>query len=263
MSGPETGTGSGATANGTPLFALEGVGVRVETRGVLDRVVLDDLSLRIPERAVLQIVGRSGAGKTTLLRMLSRLVEPTTGIIRFRGRPLTETEPVSHRRTVMLVPQSAPMLPGTVQENLTFPLGLRRFRDVAPKLERAARLLHRFGLEGAFMESDAARLSDGERHRVALVRALLLEPEVLLLDELGAALDGPSAAAVLEHLALANREQGLALVTVTHRLSHIRRLGGALAFLSDGRIAETGTIPAVLDAPRTATLRVFLRALEP
>ena len=242
------------------LFQLDAVRVHVRTTGVLDRLILQDVDLHVPERGICHIIGASGAGKTTLLRLLNRLSEPSGGQIHYRGRPLSDCEPVAHRQKVLLVPQNAPMLPGTVAENLAQVLAMRRQREPARQLERGARLLHRFGLEGAFMERDASRLSAGERQRVALVRALLLHPEVLLLDEVGATLDGPSAAAVLSFLARANADDGLGIVHVTHRPEHIRRLGGHLAFLDAGRIAESGPVPDILDHPQTAALRLFLES---
>jgi putative ABC transport system ATP-binding protein len=140
------------------------------------RPVLDAVSAEIPPGAT-AIVGPSGAGKSTLLRLLNRLVDPDAGTIAYRGRPLTEYDPLELRREVSLVPQLPALLEGSVESNL------RYAADLAGKELDARRCLSLAGLDPGFAERDVARLSVGEQQRTMLARSLAQMPDVLLLDE--------------------------------------------------------------------------------
>lgn len=259
-----TGQGSAPTpagaAGGADLFVLDGVAVSL-VGDLVDREVLERVDLTLPRGSITHVLGASGVGKTTLLRLLDRLVEPTAGRVLFEGAPLAERDPVTHRRDVALVPQVPLMLPGTVRANIEAPLRLHRERRLAPAIEEAAWRLHQLGFDGAFLEEDAQRLSVGERQRVSLVRALMTHPRVLLLDEATAGLDPATAALVLAGLERLNRDDGVTLVHASHRLDHVRALGGTLVFLSEGRVRELGPVSERLDAPVTPALGAFLRML--
>ena len=223
--------------------------------------IVEDVTLSVPRGGVRHLLGPSGCGKTTLLRVLARLVDPDGGVVRHDGLPLGAADPIAHRRAVALVPQTPVMLPGDVRANLRVPLDLRHERDTDGPLRRAEERLARLGISGALLAREASRLSVGERQRVALVRALVNEPRVLLLDEVTAALDDRSAAAMLDLLLALVREDDVTLVHVSHRLDHVRALGGRLVYLEAGRVREEGAVPDVLDAPETPALRAFLRRL--
>jgi putative ABC transport system ATP-binding protein len=178
------------------------------------RPVLRDLSLAI-ERGATAILGPSGSGKSTLLRLLNRLADPDVGVVRFHGEDVRALDPLELRRRAVLVPQLPAPLPGSVADNVRYgPALLGRVVDPRPALELA-------GLDGDFVERDAARLSVGEQQRVMLARALALEPEVLLLDEPTAALDERAKDSVEATLAGLD---GLSLVLVTHERAQAERL---------------------------------------
>jgi putative ABC transport system ATP-binding protein len=175
------------------------------------------------------ILGPSGAGKSTLLRLLNRLADPDEGVVRLRGIDVRELDPLALRRRVGLVPQLPAPMPGSVSDNVCYGPGLLgRQVDPLPALERA-------GLDATFLDRDASRLSVGEQQRLMLARALVLDPEVLLLDEPTAALDEQAKAAVEETLAgLA----GVSLVLVTHERDQAERLAERIVGLGEGRITE-------------------------
>jgi putative ABC transport system ATP-binding protein len=178
------------------------------------RPVLGDLSLEIDPGAT-AILGPSGCGKSTLLRLLNRLADPDAGLVRFHGEDVRALDPLELRRRAVLVPQLPAPLPGTVAENVRYgPSLLGRQVDPRPALEMA-------GLDGDFVERDAARLSVGEQQRVMLARALALDPEVLLLDEPTAALDERAKESVEATLA---GLEGLSMVLVTHERAQAERL---------------------------------------
>ncbi|PKM41846.1 MAG: ABC transporter [Firmicutes bacterium HGW-Firmicutes-8] len=185
---------------------------RVEVSGLLE------------EGGVLNICGPSGSGKTTLLRILAKLKETGGGSVFLQGKPWTDFSPSGWRRKVYYLAQKPAIFDGTVEENLKKPFELAAVKtDLRFDLDRAARLMERLYLPQELLTRDARTLSGGESSRVALVRALLVEPSVLLLDEPLAALDRTAASAVIELIAEWLEEtggRGAALV------SHTGDIGG-------------------------------------
>jgi putative ABC transport system ATP-binding protein len=160
-------------------------------------VVLDRVSLALSAGEIVDVRGPSGSGKTTLLRALARLLPDSTGTLTLVGRPAAEYEPTEWRKRVTLLPQTAVMRPGTVRDNLLMPWTLKvRTSDQPPTDGALDRALHDVGLAEISLARDAARLSVGQAARIALLRAVLTAPSVLLLDEPDANLDDESAAQV-------------------------------------------------------------------
>jgi putative ABC transport system ATP-binding protein len=216
------------------LFELSEVSL---TRG--DRRVLDSLSAVIPAGAT-AVVGPSGAGKSTLLRLLNRLADPDAGTIAYRGKPLSEYEPLALRREVSLVPQLPALLEGTVESNLAYAASL------AGKDFDAERCLQLAGLDPDFAGRDVAKLSVGEQQRAMLARALSQEPTVLLLDEPTSALDHAARDAIEATLAELRRELEISIVLVSHDPEQARRLGDWVVRLEQGGAIEAGPVEAVL-----------------
>lgn len=172
------------------LFAAKGLKVSLDPH----RQLSFDLELEVGD--VMQLLGPSGSGKTTILRTLARLRAPDTGRLLLEDTPADEISPARWRRRVAYLPQRPVMLSGTVATNLAagFIGRQARLRFERPS---AAALLARLGLDEELLDRDAALLSGGEAARVALCRALLLAPRVLLCDELTAGLDSESAASTV------------------------------------------------------------------
>ena len=203
------------------LFELEHVTL---TRA--GAVVINDLNAALPPGASC-VAGPSGSVKSTLLRLLDRLVDPDEGTVSYRGRDVRDYDPLALRREVCLVPQLPAPLEGTVADNVLY--GVRLVDGDAD----VPRLLELCGLDRAFADRDASQLSVGEQQRVMLARALALEPEVLLLDEPTAALDGAAKAAVEDTL---RRLGGVSLVVVTHDEAQAERLASQVVRLDEGRV---------------------------
>lgn len=155
------------------------------------------VSFSLQEGEVVWIRGRSGSGKTTLLRQLARLAHPEAGRIRLQGKPWQAISPVEWRNRIAYLHQKAVLFPGTVRENLTKPFSLRSRSKHGLDLKWAEETLSRLFLREDILERDAATVSVGEAARVALVRALMGEPQILLPDEVSAALDTETRNAVL------------------------------------------------------------------
>jgi ABC-type cobalamin/Fe3+-siderophores transport system ATPase subunit len=221
-----------------PLFELEQVSL---TRA--GAVVLRDVTAEIPAGASC-IAGPSGSGKSTLLRLLDRLVDPNTGVVRYCGRDVREYDPLALRREVCLVPQLPAPLEGTVADNVLYGVRLLgRDADVP-------RLLELCGLDPGFAARDASQLSVGEQQRVMLARALALEPTVLLLDEPTSALDASARDAVERALVHLREELELSYVLVTHDLGQAARMADWVLQLDlGGRVVGQGAAAELLGVP--------------
>lgn len=168
--------------------------------------MLRGVGLTVAPGEVVALTAPSGAGKSTLLRAIVRLVELDGGAVSLDGVDVTKLDPRVLRRRVGLVAQRPVMLPGTVSDNLAY--GLEERPDLGAALDAA-------GLDAAFADRDASRLSGGEQARVAIARALTRTPEVLLLDEPTTGLDAPLAEAIGRHVReLAS--SGLAVCLTSH-----------------------------------------------
>jgi ABC-type Fe3+/spermidine/putrescine transport system ATPase subunit len=209
-----------------------------------------DFALRVPSLAlrrgeVLAILGPNGAGKTTLLRALAGLVAPSEGKIE-----------VSAPRGTALVFQHPLLLAGDVAWNAEVPLWGRGIARRARR-QRAHAALARFGIDG-FAGRDAATLSGGEARRLALARAFVAEPDVLLLDEPFDDLDAAGREALVEDLATAIRETNIAVALVTHDLRQALLLADRIAVLSNGALAQLVARDEVLRRPASAEVATLV-----
>lgn len=227
-----------------PLLQLDGVTkVYAGPDGGSPVAVLREVQLELVAGETLAIVGPSGCGKSTLLNLLGALDRPSTGRVRLDGRDLATLDDAAlagvRNRRIGFVFQSHFLLPQcSVLENVLVPTLALGSADVSLRSQapqRARQLLERVGL-GARLGHRPGELSGGERQRVAVVRALINQPGLLLADEPTGALDRTSAAALGDLLLELNREQGVALIVVTHALDLARRLGRVLE-LRDGRLS--------------------------
>lgn len=176
---------------------------------------------------ILNVSGPSGSGKTTLLRILARLRPPEGGAVRFNGISWNDFTPVKWRRRVHYLAQKPALFDGTVKDNLMKPFELAAVRqEVEPDMNYAVELMERLLLPGELLEQDARTLSGGEASRVALIRSMLLKPEVLLLDEPLAALDRKTSDAAVELISAWRKTERRGLIMVSHvgEFSHLSGL---------------------------------------
>jgi len=242
-----------------PLLELENV-----RKAYGDRVVLDDVDLTVAKHDVVCLIGSSGSGKSTLLRCLNLLEQLDDGVIRFDGREISDplVDPREIRKRVGMVFQAYNLFPHlSVLDNCT--LAPRRVHGLGKRAaeERARGLLAQFGLT-EHVDKHPDRLSGGQQQRVALVRALCTEPELLLLDEITAALDPELVGDVLT-IVRDLAEAGTTMVLATHEMSFARDVATTVCFLDEGRVLEQGPPSQVLVAPREERTRQFLRRVLP
>ncbi len=216
-------------------------------------------SLVINRGEVLALVGPNGAGKSTLLLALARLIKPECGTILFDGRPLSDWDALEYRRKISFVFQSPLLLDLSVAQNVA--LGLN-FRGAAPAEVdlRAGRWLKLLGID-PLAKRRAGEISGGEAQRVSLARALVLDPELLLLDEPFAALDPPARLKLLEDLLPLLSEDHRTTVFVTHDLKEAARLGQRIGVLVGGRLRQVGSARQIKAHPADDDVAAFLATL--
>ena len=230
------------SAAGAPPLSCHGLVRHFREQGRILEVLRGvDLTIALGER--LAVVGASGSGKTTLLQLLGGLDTPTRGWVELNGRNFSAMRPAERgtrrNRHIGFVYQFHHLLPEfSAVENVAMPLLIRR-SGISEALANARELLEQVGL-GERLTHRPAKLSGGERQRVAVARALITRPSVVLADEPTGNLDPGSGEKVFELLLKLNRDTGTALVVVTHDLKRARRMDRVLA-LRDGRLAEAGS----------------------
>ena len=219
--------------------------------------LLEDVSLELASGERLVVVGPSGAGKTTLLRLLQRLDEPTEGTLSFRGKPYETIPPTLLRRRIAFVFQEPALFDGTVEDNLRIHERLG-YQNPPFTGEDLTKVMKSVGLAPDFPGRDTQNLSTGEVKRVAVARALLGKPEILLLDEPTANLDPTAASSLLKTLK-ALSESGLAMLAVMHQVKHARELASRILLLVKGRVVETATADRFFSSPVEEISRRFLK----
>ncbi|HKK48792.1 MAG TPA: amino acid ABC transporter ATP-binding protein [Alkalispirochaeta sp.] len=227
-----------------------------------DKLVLDDVSVAVQEHEVVCLIGASGSGKSTLLRCIADLVDFNAGQISLDGVSIFDESfgrNGLHKR-IGIVFQAYNLFPHmTVLNNIT--LAPRKVHGVSrSESEQNARdLLRLFGLEG-YADSYPEQLSGGQQQRVAVVRALATNPEVLLLDEVTAALDPELIGEVLK-IIKDLKDQGMTMLIVTHEMGFARDVGDRVCFLEGGRILEEAPPAQLLSAPEHPRTRQFLQRI--
>ena len=222
--------------------------------------VLDDISFAVKPGEVIVVVGPSGCGKSTLLRCLNGLEPTQSGRVRlgsetvaYGGKNLTQL-----RQRIGMVFQSYELFPHlTVLENILLAPTKVQKRPRAEVQQEAEALLDRVGLL-AKKNSYPRELSGGQKQRVAIVRALCMHPEILLFDEVTAALDPEMVREVLDVMLDLARE-GKTMVIVTHEMQFARAIASRVLFLDDGRIVEEAPPADFFDHPQTERAQRFLR----
>ena len=231
---------------------------------------LDDVSVDINKGDVMVVIGPSGSGKSTLLRSLNLLEVPTDGEVIFHNIDITKKSFINkqgkkekvdinlHRQKMGMVFQHFNLFPHkTILQNMTIApikvLGVPK----AEAEKKALALLKRVGLEDR-ADAYPIQLSGGQKQRIAIVRSLMMEPEVMLFDEPTSALDPEMVGEVLDVMKELARD-GMTMVVVTHEMGFAREVGNRILFMDEGKILEEGTPEEIFSQPKHPRLQDFLK----
>lgn len=224
---------------------------------------LDDVSITVPEGAIVGVIGRSGAGKSSLIRLINGLERPTQGRVIVNGTEITalrEADLRRARRSIGMIFQHFNLLSSrTAYDNVALPLEIAG----ASRSEIAKTVGPLLDLVGLSDKRDRypAELSGGQKQRVGIARALVTNPKVLLSDEATSALDPETTDQILELLRTINKSLRLTILFITHEMEVVKQLADRVVVIEQGRIVEEGTTFDVFASPRHEVTRRFVSSV--
>ncbi|MGN0650324.1 MAG: amino acid ABC transporter ATP-binding protein [Oscillospiraceae bacterium] len=230
------------------------------TKGFGDNIILNDLSLSVKKGEVVVVIGPSGCGKSTLLRCLNGLEPIQSGTVTLHGKPVEYGKKTltAIRQKIGMVFQSYDLFPhmNVLANVMLAPLKVQK-RDKAELTEEALALLDRVGLKDK-AEAFPSELSGGQKQRVAIVRSLIIHPDIILLDEITAALDPEMVHEVL-NVVLDLAKNGTTMMIVTHEMAFAEAVADRVIFLDGGTIVEEGVPSEFFHNPKTERAQRFLK----
>jgi polar amino acid transport system ATP-binding protein len=241
-----------------PVLALEKV-----RKAFGSEVVLEDISITVPEHTATVFIGASGSGKSTLLRCINLLEQIDDGVIRLDGADITDpsVDPDEIRRKLGMVFQSFNLFPHmSVVENIILAPMRVHSKSREEAISEALELLDRFGLREK-AEQYPDRLSGGQQQRVAIIRSLAVKPRLLLLDEITSALDPVLVNEVLSTVRDL-KEHGMTMLLATHEMGFAKQVADEVCFLEHGRILEWGKPEEILENPKRPQTKEFLKRVH-
>ncbi len=229
---------------------------------------VDDVSFSIEPGETLGLVGESGCGKSTLGRLLLRLIEPTSGSVRYDGQELTTLGARAlrdTRRKMQIIFQDpfASLDPRmTVSEIVSEPIAIHEQLGPALLMQHAAELMGMVGMDASALGRYPHEFSGGQRQRIGIARALALRPHFIVADEAVSALDVSVAAQIVNLLQRLQKEMGLTYLFISHSMPVVRYLSTRIAVMKAGKIVEIGDTEQITTAPRHEYTKELLKAVE-
>lgn len=221
-------------------------------------IIIDDLSLDIQEGEFLTLLGPSGCGKTTLLKMINKLIEPNSGVIKVDGKTLMQWDTVELRRSIGYVIQSIGLFPHmTIEKNIRYVLDLQD-KDDNDSTKRAEELIELVGLDKSYLHKKPSELSGGQKQRVGVARALAADPDIILMDEPFGAVDEIVRSMLQDELKKLQKDLNKTVVFVTHDIHEAMKLGTRIALMNNGKVEQIGTKEELIFEPKTEFVKEFL-----
>ncbi|MFJ8515702.1 ABC transporter ATP-binding protein [Lysinibacillus xylanilyticus] len=223
-----------------------------------DKMILNSITGSFPKEKITTLVGPSGAGKTTLLKLCNGLLSPTDGQILIDNQDISKYEPTALRRHVSMALQAAPMIEGTVFDNLALPRSLQGEKLTE---QEAIQYLRDVGLDQSFLQRPTNKLSGGQRQKVSIARTLINQSSILLLDEITSALDRQSVQEIETLIATINKKFNVTIIWITHNLQQALTIGHYTWVMMDGELIETGK-SSLLNAPKNPRVAEFVQGVN-
>ncbi|MEY9979388.1 phosphate ABC transporter ATP-binding protein [Lysinibacillus sp. RC79] len=223
-----------------------------------DKMILKSITGSFPKGKITTLVGPSGAGKTTLLKLCNGLLSPTDGQILIDNQYISAYEPTALRRHVSMALQAAPMIEGTVFDNLALSRSLQGEKLTE---QEAIQYLRDVGLDQSFLQRPTHKLSGGQRQKVSIARTLINQSTILLLDEITSALDRQSVQEIETLIATINKKFNVTIIWITHNLQQALTIGHYTWVMMDGELIETGK-SSLLNAPKNPRVAEFVQGVN-
>ncbi len=223
-----------------------------------DKMIIKSITGSFPKGKITTLVGPSGAGKTTLLKMCNGLISPTDGQLLIDNQDISTYEPTALRRHVSMALQAAPMIEGTVFDNLALPRSLQGEKLAE---QEAIHYLRDVGLDQSFLQHPSNKLSGGQRQKVSIARTLINQSSILLLDEITSALDRQSVQDIETLIATINKKFNVTIIWITHNLQQALTIGHYTWVMMDGELIETGK-SSLLNAPKNPRVAEFVQGVN-
>lgn len=223
-----------------------------------EKEVLKNIDMVIQRGEIFALMGPSGAGKTTLLRILNLFEKPTKGYLVFEGVRLNGAymEKINARRKMSLLFQTPSVFNASVFENVAYGLKVRG-ADKDTMEKKVINALTIVGLEDKEQQK-ARTLSGGEAQRMAFARAIVYDPDILLLDEPTSSLDPANVAIIEEIIKRIRRERGTTIVIATHNIYQVKRIADRVGILLNGELIEVNSKERIFEAPEDARTKAFI-----
>lgn len=203
-----------------------------------ENIILDNISFQVEEGDFISIVGPSGSGKSTLLKLCSHLKSPSSGTITYKGEDISKLDVVNLRKEIAYCFQIPYLFGDTVMDNLSFPYSIRNKKL---DMDRINYLFSIFNMDKDFLNKKILNLSGGEKQRVALIRTLLFQPKILLLDEVTSALDVDNTL-VAEKVINELNTEGITILWITHNPEQSKKYANKILALENGKISSLEVI---------------------
>ncbi|MDF2564387.1 MAG: Phosphate-transporting ATPase [Massilibacillus sp.] len=217
------------------MVLLEASDIRLKFQS---KTILDGLSFSIYAGDFVGVLGSSGSGKTSLFRILNLLQSATSGSVSYLGKDTLSYPPTQLRKRIGYVFQKPYLFGSTVEDNLTYPYQLLKRK---PDFEEIANYLAKANLPEDILTKKTTEFSGGEQQRIALIRSLLIKPNILLLDEFTASLDEENTLIIEQLILDEHKKQSLSILFISHNLAQAKRLAKQIMYLDKGKITFYGS----------------------
>ena len=230
------------------------------SKKVGNKVILDDISLKIDEGSFVVFIGPSGCGKTTTLKLMNKLISPTSGEIYIDDKPISKEDPIKLRRNIGYVIQSIGLFPHlTIRENIELIPKIKKEKSYEEIEKSTIELMNMVGLNpNEFLDKYPSELSGGQQQRIGLVRAIATDAEIILMDEPFSALDPITRTQLQEWLYSLQEELKKTIVFVTHDMDEALKLADKICIMKDGKIQQYDTVENLLRNPANEFVKNFI-----
>lgn len=229
------------------------------TKSYGEKNILKDFSLNIKKGEFLTIIGSSGCGKTTILKMINGLIKPNKGNVFVDGKDISKINLIQMRRKIGYVVQDVGLFPHMkIKNNISYTLNLEKKENKEEIFNKVKKLVKIVGLDEEIINRYPNELSGGQRQRVGIARALVGEPDIILMDEPFGAVDEITRKLLQDEIYKIYKEYNVTIVFITHDIREALKLGTRVIVMDNGEIVQSGTPKEIKENPKTEFVRKLI-----